>query len=90
MSLLLNLLVPLILAAVALTGLRRGVDVYEGLSTGALEGLRILLRIFPSLVGLLTAVYMLRASGLLDAMAQVLAPGISKMLWGMSPVTKHS
>ena len=74
MELFFVLLIPLILAAVAVTGTVKGVDVYEGLSTGALDGLRILVRILPPLVGLMTAVYMLRASGLLDLAARGLAP----------------
>ena len=37
---------------------------------GAGDGLEVLMRILPSLVGLLTAVYMLRASGALDLAAQ--------------------
>lgn len=74
MDTLFALLVPLIMATVAIVGLLYHVDVYEGLSSGALEGLRILLRIFPPLVGLLTAVYMLRASGLLDGLTTLLAP----------------
>ena len=49
MELFFVLLIPLILAAVAVTGMAKGVDVYDGLSTGALEGLRILVRILPPL-----------------------------------------
>ncbi|MDE7243476.1 MAG: spore maturation protein [Oscillospiraceae bacterium] len=67
-------LVPLLLAFVALFGAGRRVNVYDALSRGAEEGLSTLLRIFPPLVGLLTAVYMLRASGLLDLLGGVLAP----------------
>lgn len=79
MELFFVLLIPLILAAVAVTGMVKGVDVYDGLSTGALEGLRILVRILPPLVGLMTAVYMLRASGALDLAAQALAPLLDRV-----------
>lgn len=68
------LLVPGLLALAALLGLAKGVDVYSALAEGALDGLKVLLRIFPALVGLLTAVYMLRASGLMDAAALALEP----------------
>lgn len=67
-------LVPGLLALAAVWGLVKGVDVYRALAEGAMEGLKVLLRIFPALVGLLTAVYMLRSSGLLEAAGQVLAP----------------
>ena len=80
-----SLIVPLILAAVALYGAGKGVNVYDGLSAGAAEGLRILMRILPPLVGLMTAVYMVRASGLLDLAAQSLSP-ILRLL-GIPPET---
>ena len=66
MELFFTMLVPLIIAAVALYGMARRVDVYDALVQGAGEGLGVLLRIVPPLVGLLTAVYMLRASGALE------------------------
>lgn len=69
-----NLVIPLILCGVAGYGLCRRVDVYEALTQGAGEGLRILFRITPALVGLLTAVYMLRASGVLEALTGLLEP----------------
>ena len=74
MSLFFTMLVPLIMAAVALYGMARRVDVYDALVQGAGEGLGVLARIVPPLIGLLTAVYMLRASGALELAAQVLAP----------------
>ena len=74
MTLFFSMLVPGILAAVAITGTVKKVDVYQGLADGAMEGMKILLHILPALVGLLTAVHMLRASGLLDWLAQALAP----------------
>ena len=54
-------------------GLGRGVDVYDALVQGAGGGLEVMLRIFPALVGLMTAVAMLRASGALELAAEVLA-----------------
>ena len=73
-DLLLTMLVPLLIMAVALWGAVRRVDVYDALVTGAGEGLGVLIKIVPPLVGLLTAVYMLRASGALELAAAALAP----------------
>ena len=53
MTLFFSMLVPGILAAVAITGTVKKVDVYQGLADGAMEGMKILLRILPALVGLL-------------------------------------
>ena len=73
MELLFTMVVPLTISGVALYGAGRQVDVYAALIHGAGEGLETLLRIVPALVGLLTAVSMLRASGALDLAARLLA-----------------
>ena len=69
-----ELIVPALLCAVGVYGARRRVDVYGALTKGAEEGLTVLLRVLPSLVGLLTAVYMFRASGAMDWLGRLLAP----------------
>ncbi|MEG1857856.1 MAG: nucleoside recognition domain-containing protein [Pseudoflavonifractor sp.] len=85
MDLMLTMLMPGIIAAVAVCGMARRVDVYDALVTGAGEGLGVLIRIVPSMVALLTAVYMLRASGALELAAQALGP---VLLWfGIPPET---
>ena len=63
-----------IMALAALYGVLRGVDVFSAMADGAREGLHVVVSIFPPLVGLLTAVYMLRASGVLDALTRLLSP----------------
>ena len=73
------MIVPLVICGVSLYGAARRVDVYEALVRGAGEGLETLLRIVPALVGLLTAVYMLRASGALDLAAQALGPLLERV-----------
>lgn len=79
------LLIPLLLTVAAAWGLRRRVDVYAALTDGAAEGLRLLLRILPNLVALLTAVRMLRASGALDMVTEWLAPYLTAV--GIPPET---
>ena len=73
------MVVPLTLCGVALYGTARRVDVYGALVQGAGSGLETLVRIIPSLVGLMTAVYMLRASGALDLAAQALSPVMERL-----------
>lgn len=79
MELLFTMVVPLTIAGVAMYGLGRGVDVYDALVQGAGGGLEVILRIFPALVGLMTAVAMLRASGALELAAEVLAPLLDRV-----------
>ena len=85
MELLLDMTVPVLIAAVALYGMLRRVDVYDALVHGAADGLGVLLRIVPSLIALLTAVYMLRASGALELAAGALAPALEAL--GIPPET---
>ena len=79
LDLMMTLVVPLTLGLVAVYAACRRVDVYDALIQGAGEGLGTLARIIPSLVGLMTAVYMLRASGALDLAAQALAPLLDRV-----------
>ena len=69
-----DLVVPLLLLSTAAWALYRKVNVFEAITTGATDGLQSVVKIFPNLVCLLTAVYMLRASGALGAFAVVVAP----------------
>ena len=74
MELFFTMLVPFLMLSVALYGLFRRVDLWGALTAGAGDGLNVLLRIVPSLIALLTAVYMLRASGALELAADFLSP----------------
>ena len=85
MDLLYTMLVPFILAGVALYATSRRVDVYTALVHGAGEGLNTLMRIIPSLIALLAAVHMLRASGALELAARILAPVLDRL--GIPPET---
>lgn len=69
-----DLVIPLLLFGIAAWALFRKVDVFEALTKGAGDGLTSVIKIFPNLVCLLTAVYMLRASGAMEAFATVLSP----------------
>lgn len=69
-----DLIVPGILLLVSLVSLSKKQDVYATLVEGAGGGLKILLSIVPSLVMLLTAVHLLRASGALTLLTRFLFP----------------
>ena len=79
MELLFTMTVPLILVGVALYGTWRRVDVYSALLQGAGKGLEVLVHITPALIALMTAVYMLRASGALELAAQALSPLLDRL-----------
>ena len=74
MSSVFSLAVPAIISVVSVYALGRKVDVFDALKAGALDGLHIVYKILPALVALLTGVYMLRASGALDAFSALCRP----------------
>ena len=77
--------VPLLLLAASLLALRKKENAYDLLLQGGAEGLRLLLTIAPALVILLTAVQMLRASGAVALLSDLLEPVFRLM--GIPPET---
>ena len=77
MSVLIELAVPLILASVGIHALISGTDIFPALCRGAMQGLETLKNMLPTLIVLFPAVYMLRASGALDALSAMLLLPIS-------------
>ena len=76
-------IVPALLLLSAVCGLRRRVDVYDALITGAGSGLSVVVKILPSLVALLCAVSMLRASGAMELLTDLLSPVLTAL--GLPP-----
>lgn len=77
MSTIFSLSVPLVIAAVAICALFKKTDMFPALTRGALQGLFTIKDMLPALTVLFPAVYMLRASGALDALARLLAPAMA-------------
>lgn len=74
MQLISNWIVPLIILFTLLYGVLKGVDVFSVFLKGAMDGVKMAVRIFPTIVAMLTAVYMLRASGAIDMLAHAFSP----------------
>lgn len=70
-------MVPLILFIPALIALRKRENPYDLMLQGAGDGLKLIVSIVPSLVLLLTAVHMLRASGAVELLSGFLRPVFS-------------
>ena len=77
MSTIFSLSMPLVIAAVAICALFKKTDMFPALTRGALQGLFTIKDMLPALTVLFPAVYMLRASGSLDALARLLAPAMA-------------
>lgn len=78
-------IVPLLLLLICLWALRKKENAYEHMLLGAQEGLKLLVSLIPTLVLLLTAVSMLRASGVIDYLSTWLSPLFSFV--GIPPET---
>ena len=78
-------LIPMIMLGISLIALRKRENAYDIMLQGTAEGLNMLFSIVPSLVLLLTAVHMLRASGAAGLLSDLLTPVFS--LFGIPPET---
>ena len=67
-----DMIIPAIIFYIVGYGLVSKVPVYEGFIKGAKDGLQIVLGLVPTLIGLLTAVGVLRSSGFLEFLAGLL------------------
>lgn len=71
--------VCVIIAAVVLTGFLKGLPVFELFLEGAESGLRSSVRLLPTLIGLITAIAMVRASGVLELFTLALGPALEQI-----------
>ncbi|MCI6791323.1 MAG: spore maturation protein [Lachnobacterium sp.] len=69
--------IPFIILFIVGNGLLRRQRVYEDFLDGAKSGVRTVVEIMPTLVGLMVAVGILRASGFLDFLSDLLARGMA-------------
>lgn len=74
-----NIIIPLIVFYIIATGIANKVNVYDEFLTGARDGMKTVAGIMPTLIGLMIAVGVLRASGFLDFLGQLLATAFSAL-----------
>lgn len=78
-------IVPLLLLVSCALALHKKENAYELMLGGTKEGLSLLISIVPTLILLLTAVTMLRASGAMEIISSFLSPAMR--LFGIPPET---
>lgn len=66
--------IPLIILLIIYKGVKEKISVFDVFLKGATEGIEITLKIFPTLIGLFMAIGMLRSSGILEFITQLLLP----------------
>ena len=68
------MMIPLTFAAILLYGISKKIPVYDTFIDGAKDGFKTVLNILPTIIGLMIAIGMVRASGLLDILNYGIAP----------------
>ena len=66
--------IPAVMVFILVFGLIKKVDVFEAFLEGAKEGTVTTFQIMPAIIAILTAVGMLKASGAMDLLIQLLSP----------------
>lgn len=74
-----DLLIPLVFLVIVTYGLTKKVKVFDAFIEGAGEGFKLVLQIMPTLIGLMVAVGIFRASGALNLVTFVIEP-VSKLI----------
>lgn len=69
-----DIIIPLLIFFIVGYGMVSGIKVYEVFLKGAKDGLRVVVDIVPTLVGLMVAVGILRASGFFELLGKLLGP----------------
>lgn len=71
--------VCVVIAGIVLLGYIKGLPVFDLFLEGAAKGVQTAVKLLPTLVGLITAITMLRASGMLELLTDALAPLLNRL-----------
>ena len=66
--------IPIVIAIIIIYGLIEKNKVYDTFVEGAKEGIEIVVKLFPTLLGIFIAIGALRGSGILEFIAKLIAP----------------
>lgn len=69
-----NFMIPLVILYIVGYGLASQTDIFNAFVKGARDGFRIVLEVLPTLIGLMMAIGILRASGVMEGLAGFIAP----------------
>ena len=69
-----DMMIPLTFVFILLYGISKSIPVYDTFIEGAKDGFTTVLKILPTIIGLMVAVGMVRASGMLDLLNYGIAP----------------
>lgn len=69
-----NIAIPVIIFIIISLGVIEKKEVFDLFLKGAKEGIKIMLKIFPTLIGLFVAITVLKDSGLIEFLTKILGP----------------
>lgn len=71
------LLIPIMIGGIIIYGMKKKQKVYDSFLKGVGEGLQFILKIFPTVLGIIVAINVFRASGAMEV-----------LIWMVSPITR--
>lgn len=74
-----DLMIPIVFVYIILYGYSKKIDIYDAFVTGAKDGLKMVLVILPTLIGLMVAVGILSSSGALELLSKAVEPITEKI-----------
>jgi len=66
--------IPVVILSIVIYGLVEKKQVYDSFLDGAKEGIEIVFKMFPTLIGIFVAVGALRSSGIIDLIVKIIEP----------------
>ena len=89
-----QIILPTLFIIIIVCGLSSKIDIFSSFAEGAMEGLKTVIEILPSLIGLIMAVTIFRSSGAMDILISVFAPinkltGFPKELASLGDIFKN-
>ncbi|MBQ3407829.1 MAG: spore maturation protein [Clostridia bacterium] len=69
-----NYIIPLIIGIIMIAGVRDKIKVFDIFIKGATEGIEIVIKLMPTLIGIFFSIGMLRSSGIFDIVTRIVKP----------------
>lgn len=74
-----NFMIPVVIFYIVGYGLLTHTDIFDAFTQGAADGFKVVVGVLPTLIGLMMAIGILRASGTMESLAQWMAPWMEQI-----------
>lgn len=72
-----NIAIPMAILIILFFGIKEKINMFDAFVDGAKDGLEIVLRLFPTLLGIFLAIGLLRSSGIIELFVNLISPIIN-------------